>query len=321
MKNSNNKESKSSRPYVIYAPSDSGISGGSIVLHQLCKELNSLGQKAYIWPSEIRESKPGYKSYIAFFEWKLKQTRQYLMSSLKKSIVMNKANIYFDKLSNIFWLRRILNSAIVIYPEITAGNPLNAQNVVRWFLHKPGYHTGEINFGSEDLFFYYSPQFNDRNLDQKFELKIMKVLDDIYFNYGNQNRTGTCYIIRKGHGRTLVHDLNDSVLIDELSHVEAAQVFNRTKYCYSYDTQTMLSHYAAMCGCISIVMPEEGLTKNAWKPNQEDRYGIAYGIEDFEWSINTQNMVLPKLKEQQQKSIEQVKNFIKITQENYLKQQ
>ena len=49
----------------------------------------------------------------------------------------------------------------------------------------------------------------------------------------------------------------------------------------------MYSRYAALCGCIPIVVPIEGVSKQEWHPEKELRYGIAYGSGDVEWALQT----------------------------------
>ena len=113
-----------------------------------------------------------------------------------------------------------------------------------------------------------------------------------------------------------MHDTTNSILVDNLSLQEIADVFNRSKYCISYDTQTLLSKYAAICGCISIVIPEYGVSKQEWRPNIEDRYGIAYGMDELDWAVDTQDKTISVLKSQGDNSLEQLKQFIAITQSN-----
>ena len=79
-----------------------------------------------------------------------------------------------------------------------------------------------------------------------------------------------------------------------------AEVFNRVRVCISYDAYTMYSAYAAMCGCLSIVVPEEGVSKEKWLPNPADRYGMAYGFDDLLHAEQTRQLVLPRLKAQEQ---------------------
>lgn len=46
-----------------------------------------------------------------------------------------------------------LDSWAVVYPEIVAKNPMKAKNVIRWFLHYPGFHTGKINYAKRRVIF------------------------------------------------------------------------------------------------------------------------------------------------------------------------
>lgn len=86
-------------------------------------------------------------------------------------------------------------------------------------------------------------------------------------------------------------DLSDGVVIDKLTHVDIARVFNQVEYCISYDPHTYYSVYAAMCGCKSIIVPLEGISKEQWQPVEEFRYGLAYGEDELEHARQT----LPKM--------------------------
>ena len=78
----------------------------------------------------------------------------------------------------------------------------------------------------------------------------------------------------------------DPVCIDDRARRDRV-IFNQVEYFYSYDLYTMYSDYAAMCGCVSIVVPILGLTKEEWRPAHEARFGVAYGMEDKEWAQKT----------------------------------
>jgi hypothetical protein len=60
----------------------------------------------------------------------------------------------------------LLDRSIVIYPEIVAGNPLRARNVVRYLLNKPGYFTGAgmETFGEGDYYLHFSDEFRPPDL-------------------------------------------------------------------------------------------------------------------------------------------------------------
>lgn len=288
------------KKFIIFSPGFREDSGGIIALHTLCNLINAENRQAYLWPA----GKPRYDKKIPFISiykivkyWVRRHDKQYKTFKL--------FNTPMAKYSD-------LKDAIVVYPEITSGNPLLANNVVRWFLHKPGFHSGEVNYGAGELYFYYQEAFNDikinPNPDNK--LQVLMVLDDIYKQKNFGERKGTCYILRKGQNREMVHDTNESILIDGLSHEEIAKVFNSVEMCISYDLHTMYSSYAALCGCINVVVPEENLSKEEWRPEEERRYGVAYGFDDIEHAIETRSKVLPLLQKKVKESKESVRNFI-----------
>jgi hypothetical protein len=276
-------------------------SGGVVVLHQLCDRLNKLGYEAYLWPSfkpSLNFSNP-FKAAYLFFRY----FRKNIKYGFRKDPKLNTPTASYQDLEN----------AVIVYPEVVVGNPLQAQKVVRWLLHKPGFNNGgKIDFGVEDLFFYYDKAFDDSrfNVYPDNHLYIVTQRSDVYKVTNLSKREGTCYLLRKGSKRKIVHELNGSILVDGLSHEDTAQVFNEAEYCISYDTYTMYNVYAAMCGCIPIVIPEEGITKEQWQPVEEGRYGMAYGFDDIEYAKQTRPLLLNYLEKQECESNESVKSFV-----------
>lgn len=203
-------------------------------------------------------------------------------------------------------------NSIVVYPEIISGNPLRGRKVVHWLLHKPGFHTGLIQYGSGDLAFYFQEAFNEHNLDLKIgaELQVVYPRTDIYKKTNFGKRSGTCHILRKGKGRQMLHDLNNSTLIDDLSHEQIAKIFNQMERLISYDMYSLYSQYAAVCGCISIVVPEDEVDTKTWQPIEELRYGVSYGFDDIEWATKTQEKVAEYLSSQESNSSQSVRGFI-----------
>lgn len=296
------------RKYIIYAPLYEQNTGGVIVLHKLCALLDEMGCAATIWPLQ----KP-HPHELLSLRGMLKLTRWCLFVLPK--IVFTSLDIrgpYGLKIAG----RSDVEDAIVVYPEMVNGNPLNATHVVRWFLNKPGALTGKIEYGSNELYFYYDDHFNDNSINnhESNHLKVVDLLEDIYKVNEEKPRIGTCYIVRKGRGRCLDKHEADSIKIDELSHSEIAEIFNRCKYFVSYDPYTMYSRYAAMCGCIPIVVPEAGVTKEQWRPVEENRLGIAYGWDDIQWAIDTRDDLIKVMHETSEQSKKSVKSFIEVSQ-------
>ena len=96
-----------------------------------------------------------------------------------------------------------------------------------------------------------------------------------------------------------------------LSHKEVSKIFKSVETFISYDTYSAYSIFAALCGCRSIVIPDKDISKEEWYPDKEDRYGIAYGFDDIDAAIATENLVMNRIIHEEKKSISSVKNFIK----------
>ncbi|MBC8796428.1 WavQ [Shewanella algae] len=296
--------------YIIMTPSFNEINGGVVVLHKLCHTLNELGEHAYLF--HYRDN------YL-------------LNSNAFFSSLYSVAKNYIKILRNGFKVNESLNTPIiksipedidtdnwvVIYPEVVLGNPLRAKNVVRWLLHQPGFHNGNVLYGQGELYFKFNSAIYDFHLQgsvtSPLELKVIHYPLEHYNQVGvAEQRSGTAYCIRKGRGKPIVHDLKDSILIDGMSHADTAKVFKSVKRFISYDTLTAYSIFAVLCGCESVVIPDDGITKEQWYPNAEDRYGIAYGLGESEVrnALETSSKVLERVQAHHLASNDNVKKMI-----------
>ena len=210
--------------------------------------------------------------------------------------------------------RAELRESIAVYSEIVDNNPLKSRHVVRWLLHQPGFHTGKINYGRNELHFYYQPAFNFTMPYSECggELSIVKLMTNIYYEKeAGSTRTGRCYILRKGRSRVPDRTLLDGVIVDDLDHVEIARIFNSVEYCISYDAYTFYSIYAALCGCKSIIVPLEGITKERWQPLESLRYGLAYGEADLKYAKDTISSLRALLQKRECENRQAVSNFVR----------
>jgi hypothetical protein len=288
------------RPFIVFADSFNENNGGVIALHRLCDLLNREGERALLWPAR---RPPWYAERRLSSAW---SALRFGARQLRKPY-----RVWPGFVTPLAQSEE-LPGAIVVYPEIVVGNPLRGDRVVRWLLHKPGFHKGKIGFGAADRFFFYQHAFNDPalNPDASNLLKTVFLRDDIYRRWNFGPRHGTCYILRKGKGRTTVHDLRDSVCVDKLSHAAMAEVFNRVATCVSYDAYTMYSHFAALCGCDSVIVPEEGVSKESWYPDPDDRLGLAYGFDDIDNARASAPRLLAHLKAQESTANTTVSAFV-----------
>lgn len=285
--------------FIIYAFRYSENSGGNIVLHYLCHILNTLGYDAKIWPN-----------YKPIFDI----TRPIM--SILKFLKYYKKELHKKFSLNENWMTPIATSEdlieddiVIIYPEIVKGNPLKGKQVVRWMLHKPGFHTSDVNFGCNDLIFFYSTAFMTDNFKNTNILNIFYIMSDVYKNENFGERTGTCYMVKKGIGKSFIHT-KDALCVDGYSHYRLSEAFNRYKFFISYDSYTTYSRYAALCGCVSIVVPDDGVDKNEWHPTEENRYGLAYGLEDINYALDTLPLLNDLVTKQHKNNILGVKEFV-----------
>lgn len=298
------------KKFVIYTPVYRENSGGIIVLHKLASILNSIGCDAKIWPLP----KPSLKELCKIQGW-LKLINWFklvLILYIKRKDVRSPYDLNVAK-------QRDVADSVVVYPEIVLGNPLNAKYVVRWLLNKPGAIYGNVEFGRGDLFFFYNHHFNDWRLNPNKEnhLNVSEIMGDVYVKKNNGKRTGQCYMVRKGRGRSLTYHDDSALNVDGLSHRELADIFNECEYFISYDIYTMYCRYAAMCGCIPVVVPQEGLLKEEWRPEIFNRYGIAYGWDDIPWALESRDKLMEFLADSENRGYESVKNFVALVEKQF----
>ena len=284
--------------------------GGPIALHALCKYLCELGHDArilYIGPPGC-----GNKRIISRVNYLIKWAR-FLLTMKPPAYEPVKG-------CKATWIPFIKKDTIAVYPEIITGNPFGAKKVVRWLLYHHKYPQDVRGTYSEnDLFIAYREVFNDKKLNPDGHIIQTVYFDlDTYQRYNFGERKGTCYIIRKGSTRSDLPDSFDGIVIDELSEQDIVRVFNECKYCISYDTQTAYSSIAALCGCVSIVVPETGKEKRDYITNDEGDYGVAWGFseKEIQRAIQTQHKVREYFEENNNNSRDAAKKFVEIC-ENY----
>ena len=77
-----------------------------------------------------------------------------------------------------------------------------------------------------------------------------------------------------------------------------------------YDTQTFYASIAALCGCIPIVVPEIGKTKEDYVKKDDHLLGIAYGdtSTEIEYAIQTREKVLLRINNRLSENIKNAEN-------------
>ena len=88
-------------------------------------------------------------------------------------------------------------------------------------------------------------------------------------------------------------------------------IFKRVERFISYDPHTAYSVFAALCGCDSIVVPIDGITKDQWQPDQKSQYGIAYGFDDLDSARQTRMQTLIQVQKYHEESESNTQRLIK----------
>lgn len=268
--------------FVIYAPGDySPNGGGSVALHKLAHNIASLGEPTYIMTS--------------------KKNPKYL-------------GIQCNEIEAI----DLCKDGIAIYPEVTIGNPFKASKVMRWILYDVRGYGSHGEFGANDLIYKYAEFFKLR-FEQPVhgELRANELNLDIFNNKHYALRYGDCFLIKKGNNKEHNHHSESAICLDsypsrgEHANEYLADVFNRTEMFISYDTATWLNVMASLCGCISVVIPDENVSPEEWYSKfPYFRYGIAYGMSEIKHAVMTRHLLKEELIKIDAETLELTKAFI-----------
>lgn len=280
-----------------------GYYGGTLVLSMLCKLLCERGYDAKIFFAPFNPI-PNTNKFVFWYKWIRYVVPYEFKKYLVKTKLVRNSKLFSMDVSlgckvqyNPFFSRK---DTIVVYPEIVFGNVLNAKNVVRWFLYFYQYKDEKNAYNSSDLFLCFREKFNDKDLNPNArEVKINYFDSNLYRRYNYKERNKVCYLLRKGRNRPDLPTHYEGEVIDfGTPEKDIIRIFNECKYCYIYDTQTFYSAIAAVCGCIPIVMLEEGKTRTDYLTASDSKgYGIAYGNtdEEIEFAIKTRDLLLQSL--------------------------
>lgn len=316
--------------FVIVSPTP--WSGGGIALHALCKYLSDMGYDArilYAGANTLECTKGPVVAHMHRLYYTglrcAKKTAVRLLGDERLAghpSFNGIANVSVRGTKTKHW-PRVDENTVVVYPESAYGNLLGAKHVVRWLLH---YYRYEDQLGlayePTDVFFSYREQYNTARLNPEGKLLHVIHFDlDLYRNYNSGPREGTCYIVRKGKDRPDLPASFSGPVIDNLSEREKVAVMNRSEFCVSFDVQSAYSNIAALCGCVSVIVPEPGKTRADYlKPSDKAHAnGVAYGFsdEEIDFALSTRDAVKAQFERSNAESIDQVRAFARYCEEHF----
>lgn len=281
--------------YVIVAPRYRDGSGGALFLHGLANELARIGEQAVLWP----------------IRWK---PRPFGLDALRRLVRKPGYRMMPGTSARVARTSDLTAEAIVVYPEIVTGNPLGARRVVRWLMYPPSLRGTASSFGPGDLFFKASDFSDDVTLTGGAPLLQLFSIHPAYADRGNTHRHGTCYMRRKQADKPVLHDPDRDICLDGLDHAAIAEQFNRCERFICYDEATIYAQFAALCGCLPIVVPGFYRDRAAWVADRPiARYGVAFGFEDTDHALRTRHLLAGDLRRIEAEGRATVRDFVTRT--------
>jgi hypothetical protein len=275
--------------FIVFSPTPTYVDyiGGSMVCHNLAHNINLLGENSYIYADS---TKSNYTSTPIPWGTELEYSQE---------------------------------NTIIVYPsgdgEHTYQNYLNQSilgidNKIRWLMNN------QVSlYSPKDKVYKFVDYFNtlnNQNVDG--QLIAIDVDLDIFQNY-NLPRKGNCYYT-KGIPITKENKLHDDddTCLDNMYSLSSedrinylVSIFNNSERFICYSNKTFIATLAALCGCIVIVVPSQGLEKDDWRKGFPTlKYGIAYGEEDLDWAVSTLPLVQNLVKDLKKQSLDQTQTFI-----------
>lgn len=213
---------------------------------------------------------------------------------------------------------------IVILTE-TVDNVENFPNVVRWILYNPGGFLGYKGFfHPNEYIVQYGKSFTINTKFENCQEMTNLVFDLDYWVNLNMERENTNLILFKKGGHFLYKEsinLTGRILDDEEINDEVLlEAFNKHEKFITYDNETFHSIQAAVCGAISIVIPNGRLTEQEWRvSNPIRKWGIAYGYtpEQIKFAIETKHLLIDEIKKQIKNGESQILEMRKNVQKKF----
>jgi hypothetical protein len=247
--------SRKSFPIWVDAPPYHPLSGGIRAMNLLCHHLNRLGYDAFIIDRPRHDKAPMPQRYL---------TRA------------------------MMWrLRRDAREPIVVYPEITVGNPRQARFVVRYLLNKPGLLMpgAPASYGADDYYIDGAREHAPAGV-HSFDLFMPLVDRGIYFPPpANSPRTGFALFTNRAapDPATFPGWLRPTTLLkirQPRSHAELGELYRHSRAMVIWERSSAIFE-ALSCGCPVICIGNESFNADTYHPRFRD-CGLIWGWREQE---------------------------------------
>jgi hypothetical protein len=245
--------------------------GSSNVSHTLANELSLLGENSYIYSNSTPHKNVSCIPWGSEIDYDDKNTIFILPAGAGDHTFTHNIPNFIHKSKNI--VRHLVNYQVKPYPK-------------------------------ENKLYRLSPYFDtlgEQNIDGY--MPILTIDFDLFKNY-NLPRSGRCYLIKGNEyieNQPHFHTDSDTNLDNYFQYGKdkfkyLAEMFNKHEVFFSYNTQTFISNLAALCGCASVILPHPNTSKEKILKFPQNKYGIAYGFDNIQHSIDTLPLVKDHLK-------------------------
>jgi hypothetical protein len=240
--------------------------GSSTVSHTLANELALLGENSYMYSNSTPHEQVSCIPWGSSIEYDNENTIFILPAGAGEHTFAKDIPNFINNSENI--VRHLVNYQVKSYPK-------------------------------ENKLYQLSKYFNVLN-EQKVDgyMPILNIDFNIFKNH-NLPRSGRCYLIKGEEyitGQHMYHTSSDTNLDNYWVYGEnkmkyLAEMFNKHEVFFTYNTQTFISVLAALCGCVSIIIPHPNTSKEKLLNFPQNKFGISYGFDDIQHSIDTLHLV------------------------------
>ena len=250
------------------------------IFNNFSYDLSDLENKIIIYSYKISGNPLKTKFYI-----KILLNDNNKNSFLNNNFFINTSdkNIFIDKYKNIF--DSIIKNNFLYYFAVDNNFNINYLKNNENIINNENIYNNSVSL----TFFEFNPLLKNlkkerkkycHNSYDKINIRFKSLIDDL-----NLSENNDLYQIDK-------HNIfNDYI-----------EIFNNYEFFISFEPYSYLNFVATLCGCVTIIYPIAGISKNNWmektilvdylKYKKNDFiYGISYGIYDIEYAKNTINDV------------------------------
>jgi hypothetical protein len=273
--------------FVIFSqfPQYMNYIGSSTVSHTLANELALMGENSFIYSNSTPHKQVSCIPWGSSIEYDNENTIFILPAGAGEHTFTKDIPDFINNSENI--VRHLVNYQVKPYPK-------------------------------ENKLYQLSKYFNVLN-EQKVDgyVPILNIDFNIFKNH-NLPRSGRCYLIKGEEyitGQPIYHtsldtNLDNYWMYDENKMKYLAEMFNKHEIFFTYNTQTFISVLAALCGCVSIIIPHPDTSKEKLLNFPQNKFGISYGFDDIQHSIDTLHLVKENVESCLLNNKKQLKHFV-----------